>query len=198
MRHHDSLPLSNDHQEHATAPTPPLNRRHFLRLTAAGMGLLATAPAFALDRERALSFYCTHTSETLRLVYWTPTEGYLRESLQEVNYAFRDHYNGLVKRIDKHLLDLLYALRLKLQPRQPINILCGYRSPQTNAMLRRHHSGVAKNSFHMYGQAVDIRMPGHSLTDLHRAAVSLKMGGVGLYRRSDFVHVDTGPVRYWG
>lgn len=185
--------------QQSTATANNVNRRKFLCLSAATtVGMLVSVPALAATRERAVSLYCPHTGERLRLVYWTPTDGYIRESMQEINYTLRDHYNGLVKRIDPHLVDLLFTLRSKLDSKRPLEILCGYRSPQTNAMLRRHRSGVAKNSFHMYGQASDIRVPGRSLADLHRTAVSLKLGGVGYYPRAGFVHVDTGPVRYWG
>ncbi len=196
----------NPQRPQATGPQPAgggnaVSRRNFLCVSAATtatLGLLASTPALAASRERAVSFYSPHTGETLRLVYWTPSDGYIRESMQEINYALRDHYNGLVKRIDKHLIDLLYTLRLKLDSKRPLEILCGYRSPQTNAMLRQRSSGVAKNSFHMYGQATDIHVPGRGLAEVRRAAMSLKLGGVGYYPRSGFVHVDTGPVRYWG
>ena len=193
MQSRDALyPLPDD------SSAPHLGRRRFLQLSAAGLGILATGPALALNKERCLSLYCAHTGETLRLVYWTPTEGYLSESIQEISYTLRDHRNDLVKRIDTKLLDALYTLQLKLEAHRPTLVLSGYRSPQTNAMLRRQSRGVAKDSYHMYGKAVDIRMPGRDFNDLHRAAVSLQAGGVGRYRRSQFVHLDTGPVRHWG
>lgn len=197
MLRRDSLQsLSNLPEE--TVSSTCVNRRRFLQFSAAGLGALASGPVLALNRERCLSLYCPATGETLRMVYWTPTDGYLSESIQELSYTLRDHHNDMVKRIDTKLLDVLYGLQLKLQPRQPIHVLSGYRSPQTNAMLRRRSHAVAKDSYHMYGRAGDIRMPDRDFSTLHRAAVSLHAGGVGRYRRSRFVHVDTGPVRHWG
>ena len=91
----------------------------------------------------------------------------------------------------------MHAVRTKLDSKQPFHIISGYRSPKTNAMLRRHSSGVAKHSMHLQGKAIDIRVPGRDLKQVHRVALSLKGGGVGLYTKSDFVHVDTGRVRSW-
>jgi len=176
-----------------------LNRRSFIKFTAATAGALATAgPAFALEKERCLSVYSPNTGETIRLVYWTPSEGYLAESIREISITMRDRHNDKVKLIDPKLLDQMYALQSAIRPRQPMHMLCGYRSPETNAMLRRRNRGVAKESYHMKGMAVDIRMPDRDYKSLHRAAMSLHAGGVGRYRRSRFVHIDTGPVRSWG
>ena len=175
-----------------------VKRRDFLRYTAATVGLIATGPAFALDKERCLSIYSPNTGETIRLVYWTPSDGYIADSIKEISITMRDRHNDKVKLIDPKLLDQMYALNLKIQPRQPMHMLCGYRSPETNAMLRQRNKGVAKESYHIKGMAVDIRMPDRDFSALHRAAVSLQAGGVGRYRRSHFVHIDTGPVRTWG
>jgi uncharacterized protein YcbK (DUF882 family) len=178
--------------------TTQLSRRRFLLCTTAGLGLTVAGPALALNKERCLSLYAPNTGETLRLVYWTPTEGYINESIQEISYLLRDHRNDLVKRFDSKLLDALFGLQLKLEPRQPIHTLSGYRSPQTNAMLRSRSRAVAKNSYHMRGQAVDIRMPDRDFNTLHHAALAMEAGGVGRYRHSRFIHIDTGPVRRWG
>ncbi len=195
--HHDpSAPSSASDQQTPSAPCP--DRRRFLRFSALTLGLLATGPALALNRERCLALYCANTGETLRLVYWTPSEGYINESIQEFSYALRDHRNDMVKRFDTNLLDVLHALQLKLQPTQPIHALSGYRSPQTNAMLRSRSRAVAKESYHMHAKAIDIRMPDRDFNTLHRTALSMEAGGVGRYRNSQFIHVDTGPVRHWG
>ena len=178
--------------------SPDVKRRDFLKYTAATAGLIATGPAFALNKERCLSIYSPNTGETIRLVYWTPSEGYLSESIREISITMRDRHNDKVKLIDPKLLDQMFALQTKVKPRQPIHMLCGYRSPETNAMLRRRNRGVAKESYHIKGMAVDIRMPDRNFSSLHRAAISLRAGGVGRYRRSHFVHIDTGPVRTWG
>lgn len=183
--------------------TTRTNRRNFLGLSAAGAGMALAGPALAgtawrIDRERILSVYAPNTGETLRMVYWTPDEGYIEESIQHISYLLRDRRNDQFKRVDPKLLDTLYSLQLKLEPRQPIEVLSGYRSPETNAMLRRRSRNVAVNSMHLHAKAVDIRMPDRDLNHLHRAAVSLQAGGVGRYGRSSFIHIDTGPVRQWG
>ncbi len=146
--------------------------------------------------EKSLAFYNTHTGETLKTVYWA--EGnYLGQSLREINFILRDPRNDKIHDIDTGLLDLLFAIRNAIDAPQSFHVISGYRSPATNAYLRAHTSGVAKNSLHLVGQAIDIRCPGRELRVLQKAAVALKAGGVGFYPKSDFVHVDTGRVRYW-
>ena len=105
-----------------------------------------------------------------------------------------------MKPIDPKLLDLLHELSGTLETDTPFHIISGYRSPVTNASLRTKggaHTGVATQSLHMVGKAIDIRVPGVKLDDLRGAARSLKLGGVGYYPSSNFVHVDTGRVRFW-
>lgn len=146
--------------------------------------------------EKTLTFYNPHTGENLQTTYCI--EGtYLSEGLAEVNQIFRDHRTDEIRSIDPALLDLLFAIQRRLEARHPFHIVSGYRSPATNCMLRRRHKGVARHSLHMQGKAVDIHLPGHKLTALRRIAVALRMGGVGYYPRSHFVHVDTGESRYW-
>ena len=110
----------------------------------------------------------------------------------------RDFRNGQTHAIDPRLLDLLDALSARVETRSPFHVISGFRSPQTNAMLRRRSSGVAHDSLHMKGLAIDIRLADVDLPRLHKAALSLQGGGVGYYPSSDFVHVDVGPVRRWG
>ena len=181
-----------------------ISRRGFLGagiLVAASTIIIPNEPAIAavnkfISPERSLSFYNTHTGEKLKAVY-SANGDYLPDALADINYLLRDYRTGDIKKIDTLLLDLLYALKKKLKAREPFQVISGYRSPKTNAMLARRSSGVAKNSQHLYGKAVDIRLPECSLDYLHRAAVSLKAGGVGYYPKSNFVHVDVGRVRYW-
>jgi uncharacterized protein YcbK (DUF882 family) len=137
-----------------------------------------------------------HTAERLKTVYWLQGE-YLPEALGDINYILRDYRTDEVKPIDPRLLDLLYAMSRKLRTRRPFHIVSGYRCPATNAMLRRYNKGVAKRSLHIQGKAVDFRLPGYTLASLRRVAVALRGGGVGYYPRSNFIHVDTGKVRYW-
>jgi uncharacterized protein YcbK (DUF882 family) len=149
-----------------------------------------------LTPERTLSFYNTHTGEQLRTTYWCQGE-LLPEALDDINYILRDYRTGEVLAIDPRLLNLLYALRKELDARSPYHIISGYRSQKTNELLRQSSRGVAKDSLHTEGMAIDIRLPGIELDELRRAALSLKRGGVGYYTDSEFVHVDVGRVRYW-
>ena len=146
--------------------------------------------------ERALSFYNLHTGESLKTTYWV--EGhYLPESLREINEILRDFRTGTQTKMDKRLLDLLFAVHTKVGSSEPFHIISGYRSPATNETLRRHTSGVAKSSLHMKGKAIDINLPGTELAMLRKAAMGLEGGGVGYYPASNFVHVDSGRVRHW-
>ena len=145
---------------------------------------------------RTLSFYNVHTQESLEITYWEKGK-YLGASLRKINYIFRDYRAEEIKTIDHRVLDLLYCMKLKIRTHDPFHVVSAYRSPKTNAMLRRKGQGTAKNSYHMYGKAVDIRLPRFSLPFLRKTALELKGGGVGYYARSNFIHVDTGPCRYW-
>lgn len=184
-------------------PAPaPLSRRRFIVLSSAAlaMPLLSRLPALAspppLPPDRWLSFFNTHTNEALSTEYCR-SGCLVVPSLEKIDYILRDDRVGEVKKIDVRLLDLLNTLGRKIAAEQPYHVISGYRSPQTNAYLREHGHGVAEHSLHLLGQAIDIRVPGVKLQDLYRRAVSLRLGGVGLYSASDFVHVDVGPVRTW-
>src|SRR5579883_2538876 len=171
-------------------------RRRFL--TTAGAALLTTlaTPAIAsLPRRhaRSLALDNLHTGETLRVDYWVNGR-YQPDALGAVDHVLRDFRTGEVHRIDPALLDLLDALKRRLGTRAPYQVISGYRSPQTNAMLREMSGGVAANSLHIQGMAIDIRVPGRALSHVHHAAVSLRSGGVGYYPHSGFVHVDVGRV----
>lgn len=190
--------------------THRLNRRSFLSIGAAaaaatlipGRALAAAArPSAPAPKapERVLSFFHTHTGERLKTAYCCGGE-YQPEALRSVNHILRDFRANEIKPIDPKLLDLLHELSGTLETDQPFHIISGYRSPNTNTMLRDRggaHTGVASHSLHMVGQAIDIRVPGVTLDHLRGAARSLKIGGVGYYPDSNFVHVDVGRVRYW-
>lgn len=172
-------------------------RRHFL--AGAGLSLLIPRPVFASEQGvRALAFDNLHTGEKLELEYWRDG-AYLPDALSAVNHVLRDFRTGDIHPIAPQLLDLLAGLRNSLETREPVSVISGYRSPATNAALRgeREHSGVAAKSLHMQGMAIDIRIGGRSLTDIHSAALAIRGGGVGYYPVSDFVHVDVGRVRTW-
>ena len=184
------------------------HRRDFLKLALgttstlglASLGIFASNPALAKAahaQEREIRVFAPGVNETTRIVYWIPGEGYIRESLKELSWALRDRRTNTSRLYDPHVLDQLFALRLQMEYQKPIHTLSGYRSPETNAMLRRTMRGVAKDSLHMRSRAIDIRMPGRNTSDIRRAAISLRAGGVGYYPRSNFVHVDSGSVRSW-
>jgi uncharacterized protein YcbK (DUF882 family) len=146
--------------------------------------------------EKTVALYNTHTGESLNAVYWFKGQ-YLPDALSAVDRVLRDHRTDEVKPIDPQLLDLLHAISEELGCSHPFSIISAYRSPATNAYLRFMSRGVAEHSLHMDGKAVDIRLPGWGSYMVRRVAVELRMGGVGYYPRSDFVHIDVGPIRYW-
>lgn len=178
---------------------PMLSRRRLLQCSAA-LTLTSLAPAVLAHSkpaaERSLRFYNLHTGERLRATYFADG-GYVPEELNAINYILRDFRTDEVEPIDRALLDLLHALRRKVDSAGPFHIISGYRSPKTNAMLRNKSNGVAKRSYHMKGMAIDVCLPGCELERLRRAALSLRRGGVGYYPASGFIHVDTGRVRAW-
>jgi uncharacterized protein YcbK (DUF882 family) len=94
-------------------------------------------------------------------------------------------------------LDLIFSISIKLKPQKALHVICGYRTSRTNALLLKRNKKVAKNSYHIKGQAVDIRLPGLQTSELRRAAYEVGQGGIGYYPRQRFVHIDVGPVRYW-
>ncbi len=176
------------------------DRRKFLQFGALTAGtLMVPEQLLAMGEKesfRSLSFYNLHTGESLRTTYWE--EGiYIPEALEEINHILRDHRADKAAAMDIGVIDLLHAIRSEVGTRKPFQIISGYRSPRTNAMLHNNTSGVAKKSLHMEGKAIDINLPGLALSDLRKVAMHLKRGGVGFYPKSNFVHVDVGRVRYW-
>lgn len=176
------------------------------RLLKAGMALAMAGagvrPVFAASdrnpaRVRDLAFYNLHTGESLVTEYWADGD-YLPKALRGIDHILRDYRNNRMIAIDTHLIDLMYGLRNLLDTSRPIQIISGYRSPDTNAILAAHSDGVAKGSLHMQGKAIDLYIEGVPLDHLRRAAASLHGGGVGYYPDSSFVHIDTGRVRNWG
>ena len=160
---------------------------------------LAVFPAQAaplLPRVRRLSFQNLHTGESWSDEYFANGR-YEPQALAGIRHVLRDHRTGTSHEIDVRLLDLLVELRWTLDSEQRFEVISGYRSPQTNAMLHRESAGVAASSLHMEGMAIDIRLPGRSLGKVRDAALWLGQGGVGYYPKSDFVHVDVGRVRRW-
>jgi uncharacterized protein YcbK (DUF882 family) len=177
---------------------PDLSRRQFLKLglCAAAVGTLPRA-AFAAKPARVLSFYNLHTNESLRIAYHE-LGSYVPSAMDALNHFLRDHRTGDAHPIDPALFDQLYTLQRRIETTVPFHVISGYRAPQTNQMLHAHSDGVARRSLHMDGRAIDIRLPGRDLANLHKAALAMQAGGVGYYQGSDFIHLDTGRVRQWG
>jgi uncharacterized protein YcbK (DUF882 family) len=186
--------LGNDQQR--------LDRRNILKMGLVGIlasvtPLLASAPAKAANFSSwRVSFRQSHTGESFSGVYRVGNR-YLPEAFDRLNYVLRDFRTDEVFPMDPRVLDIMCLLQQKVGGGRPLEVLSGYRSPQTNNTLRHVSTGVARNSFHMYGQALDIRVKGYSTSKLRSMAKGLKAGGVGYYPKSDFVHVDTGQIRSW-
>lgn len=171
----------------------------FAATTVAAAPVMANAFGFLRGSGdiRRIRMYNGRTGESIDTVYWVDGK-YIREALNEINIFMRDWRTGTAIGIDPRAIDVAAASHRLLQTNEPYMMLSGYRSPQTNAMLRRRSSGVARNSLHMTGKAADLRLKSRSVNQMFQAAVSCKAGGVGKYSRSNFVHMDCGQVRSWG
>lgn len=174
-----------------------MNRRHFLGLALSAVAISAQAKKQS-NKPRFLSLHHLHTEKKIKVAYRIG-DRYQRDALRKLNHFLSDFRTGDVAAIDPKLFDLLYDIDRRLgRPGGSIEILSAYRSPQTNAMLRKTSRGVARTSLHMSGKAVDIRFSRASTRQIRDSAIALGRGGVGFYSRSDFVHVDTGTIRRWG
>lgn len=164
--------------------------------SAAVVSFIGPAPAVSFA-PRSVSIYNVHTGEALKTVYWADGH-YIRDAVKDINWVLRDHYTDEARPMNAGVLDLLGKLRERLETHEPFLVVSGYRSAATNHMLYLRGDGVALHSYHIKGMAIDLRSERRSLAQVHGAAVSLRGGGVGYYPASDFVHVDCGPIRYWG
>jgi uncharacterized protein YcbK (DUF882 family) len=176
-------------------------RRSFLKSSAVlasalSLPALSKAAAAKQPNERALRLYNTHTGESLRSIFWAEGQ-FIPDALQDINKLLRDHRNNKITQMDPQLLVLLDRVSAQFGDQHVLHVISGYRSPETNAMLHENTGGVAKHSLHMEGKAIDIRIPGEALDKLHKVAMAAQGGGVGYYPVSQFVHMDTGRVRYW-
>lgn len=182
-----------------------LSRRHLLlagaattlfivRPAAAARGIPDQKPGIMLARR--LSLLNRHTGETFADVYWA-NGAYIPEALRRIDHVLRDHYNDRISPIDTGLIDMLARLQARLGLTKPIEVLSAYRSPETNAAIRRRNGLAVKNSYHLHGKAVDICVSGFSLWKLRQVAITMKAGGVGWYPALRFVHLDCGPFRTW-
>ena len=182
-----------------------LSRRALLGVAAAGVVAATSTPMFGASPAllkgrgsfRSLKLVNNRTGERLNTAYWV--EGhYIPEALEAFYHLLRDWRQEEVVRIDTKTIDILAAVYNLVDTSEPLEIVSGYRSPKTNAMLRSRSRGVARNSYHTRGKAVDMTLKSRSVSQMARAALSLRAGGVGRYTRSKFVHVDSGPIRDWG
>ncbi len=146
---------------------------------------------------RRIRMYSGRTGERIDMIYWIDGQ-YIKDAVKEINHFMRDWRTDQKKPIDLRTIDIMAAAHNLMDINEPYMLLSGYRSPQTNAMLRSRSRGVAKNSLHMKGQAADLRLSSRSVSQMARAASACRAGGVGRYSRSNFVHMDCGVVRTWG
>ena len=159
----------------------------------------ATAMPFGsvfATQQRDIAFYHTHTRKKLSVVY-AANGKYIAPALHQIDNFLADFRTGGIKRIDPHLLDLIHDIRESLGSKGTYEVISAYRSPETNSMLRAKSNGVAKNSQHLLGNAIDVRLSDVKTAELRDAALAMKRGGVGYYADSDFVHIDIGRVRRW-
>ena len=177
-------------------------RRRLLKLTlCAGFTFLvpirglASIPDFSAQ-ERSLSLYDPTTREALSTVYWINGQ-YIPDALAEISHIMRDHRTNEVKPIHRGLLNVMYTIKRKLDCDTPFHVISGYRCRKTNELLRRKGRKAARNSFHLTGEAADLRLPACRLSALRTAALEIKGGGVGYNPSENFVHIDVGPIRYW-
>ncbi|CAQ84858.1 conserved hypothetical protein [Photorhabdus asymbiotica] len=176
------------------------NRRKWLSMGMAALGL-SVLPGQVLATlttplPRILHFDNLHTGETIKAEFFDGHR-YNKEELARLNHLFRDYRQNRVKTIDPKLFDQIYLLQMMLGVNKPVQLISGYRSLMTNNQLRKQSKGVAKQSYHTLGRAMDFHIEGIELSRIRKAALKMKAGGVGYYPNSNFIHIDTGPVRTW-
>lgn len=160
------------------------------------IGLVVWLPVNAASDEKSLSFFHTHTGKSIEISYFKNGD-YDAQALEKLNQFLADFRSGEAVDMDRRLFDILHLIQRTAGNGGTYQVISAYRSPQTNEMLRVRSNGVAKKSQHLLGNAIDVRLPGIDTDKLRDIAKSLGMGGVGYYRKSDFIHVDVGRVRYW-
>ena len=197
------MPRNSFNHKKSDVPTAEQrSRRQFISRLGGTLTLAAAQPVMALanitseKQHRSLEFHHLHTGETLESTYWNGLD-YDNVALESINHVLRDFRTNDVYPIERNLLDILHTIQTELNVNAPFQVIGGYRSPKTNDMLRKRSSGVAKKSLHMQGRAIDVRLPDVNSARLREVAADLHLGGVGYYRSSNFVHLDTGRPRVW-
>jgi len=160
--------------------------------------IVFSAPLAAQESSdaRTLKFYHTHTLKTLQVTYYE-NGLYLLEPMEQLRDFLADWRDGEKKEIDPKLMDILWQIQRATGNQDTFEVISAYRSPGTNDYLRSKSKGVAQSSQHVLGRAIDVRLRGMDTKKLRDVALALKLGGVGYYEKTDFVHVDTGRVRRW-
>ncbi len=182
--------------------TSNFSRRGLLRAFAATA--LTAAPVYGkaagvlrgAGDVRKVSMRNQRTTETIDMIYWVEGQ-YIEEALTEINGFMRDWRHNEIITYDRRNVDIIAATHRLMETDEPYLMLSGYRNPATNAMLRSRNKGVAKNSYHMRAMAADLRLSSRNISQMAAAAIACNAGGVGKYGRSNFVHMDCGPVRTW-
>jgi uncharacterized protein YcbK (DUF882 family) len=180
---------------------PNVSRRSFLLTSTQiilGLGVISVPTiscAKALEK-RSLSFFHTRTQQELTINYGSG-KAYDRNALAQINKFLRDYQTGQIHSIDPKLLDILWAVQQEMGRNGVYEVISGYRSPRTNRELRGETSGVARQSLHMKGKAIDIRFSGANIGQIHQCAMAMQSGGVGYYPKAGFVHLDSGDYRTW-
>ncbi len=202
MNHQKHTPVTIDDFEHGhDCPCcKNYHRRTFLKtLSYSTIGLILPAQwaKAATTRERIIRMSNPHTGENIRTVFWTPDYGYIQPAMDQISWFFRDFRENQKMPVDIDLLNILHYMQANVGQSRTIKLHSGYRTPKTNAMLASKSSNVGKKSYHMKAKAADISISGFNSRELRAMAISLNAGGVGIYRGSNFIHVDSGPVRTW-
>lgn len=205
VRLRDKQPVLLNGQDKGALPMTNItfSRRTLLRAFAAtavsAVPVMANATGFLRGGGdiRRIRMYNGRSGESLNMIYWIEGE-YVQPALEEINYFMRDWRNDQVHTIDARTIDIMTAAHNLMETSEPYMLLSGFRSPETNAMLRARSSGVARNSLHMQGEAADVRLSSRSVGQIAGAASACAAGGVGRYSGSNFVHMDCGAVRSWG
>ena len=187
----------------ASKTTTSISRRTVLGAFA-GIAAISAAPTYSRAAGflrgagdiRRIRLRSARTGESVDTIYWIEGD-YIPEALAEIDYFMRDWRQNETIRYDRRNIDIMAATLRLMDTTEPYHVVSGYRSPKTNAMLRQRSSGVAQNSYHMKGMAADLKLDSRSIHQMARAALACKAGGVGKYGRSNFVHMDCGPVRTW-
>jgi len=187
------------------------SRRDFLKVSSIFLasGILSNAHAAFTKAEieklfatksksqaKKLHLYSVNSKKTLNIEFFENGK-FIKEGLQEIYRLMGDRRTGEIAKIDTDLITSMYELQTKLNTSKPLDVLSGFRSPETNTQMAKTSKHVAKDSYHTHGQAVDLSVRGISINEIHNITQNIHSGGIGYYPTSGFIHIDVGPVRHW-